>query len=437
MNPSSLSLALTAQRYGSRAAPIITATVSPAAEPLQDGDVLSSIANFATLDQTTNYASSASPTIASVQWLVDGVDQAGTYALSAGQSVVLRVTDGDTPANFREWAIDASVAAIAPAQIGTGDWSLANDGVDVTLTVSTLPDDGGSALTDMEYDVNGGSYTSLGAATTGDYTITASEGDTVTLRAVNAVGNGTASAGKTVPAGAFDPLSLFGVGDEGFVLDPADITSLFTDTTWTTQVTTHLDPVGSALDLSPTGIDVAAPSTSDRMVYNDTGGLKFLSAGAASNERLVAATLGALSNLDNVTAIVAFSTHSNSAKRPLFVGNIGADYLLFEPQGHRSDYKDSVGRAVANTFSTEAAGTVVVQGIVKNGSSATHYKNTASGDKATELDPSLGTFAADLSAALELRGDGSNLYYAYIIDRAIIGTDWTDLWAFAKGRVGR
>lgn len=416
---------------------IITATVAPAAEPLEDGDLLSSIANFATLDSTANYASSASPTIASVQWLVDGVDQAGTYALSAGQSVVLRVTDGDTPANFRDWTIDASVAAIAPAQFGTGDWSLANDGVNVTLTVSTLPDDGGSALTDLEYAVNGGGYASLGAAATGDYTITASEGDTVTLRAVNAVGNGTASASKTVPAGAFDPLSLFGVGDEGYVLDPVDITSLFTDLAHSTQVTAHLDPVGSVLDLSPTGIDLAAPSTSDRMVYNDSGGLKFLSAGAASNERLVASALGVLTNVDDLTLVVAFSTHSNAAKRPFFAGNLAADYLLVESGGNRTDYKDSVGRAVANTFSTETDGTIVVQGIVKNGATTTHYKNTSSGDLTPEVDPPLGTFAADLSAALELRGDGANHYYVFLINRAITGTNWTDLWAFAKGRVGR
>lgn len=106
---------------------IITATVAPAAEPLEDGDLLSSIANFATLDMTGNYASSASPTIASVQWLVDGVDQPGTYALSAGQSVVLRVTDGDTPANFREWTIDDDVAAAAPSAFDLPDLFAASE----------------------------------------------------------------------------------------------------------------------------------------------------------------------------------------------------------------------------------------------------------------------------------------------------------------------
>ena len=175
----------------------ITATVAPSAYAYSDGGTVGDHPSFATLDNTGNYSSTAG-TITSVEWLVDGVDQASSFTLSAGESVVVRVTD--SAANTRDWTIDASVDATVPAQFNTNQWSLSNDGVNVTLTVSALPDDGGSALTDLEYSVNGGGYTSLGAATTGDYTITASEGDSVTLRAVNAVGNGTASASKTVPA---------------------------------------------------------------------------------------------------------------------------------------------------------------------------------------------------------------------------------------------
>ena len=98
----------------------------------------------------------------------------------------------------------------APAQFGTGDWSVADDGTsgDITITVITLPSDGGSAITDLEYQIDGGSWVSMAGTTTGDYPVSGLTDDVevdVAIRAVNAIGNGTASATKPVTPTLSDP----------------------------------------------------------------------------------------------------------------------------------------------------------------------------------------------------------------------------------------
>jgi hypothetical protein len=145
---------------------------------------------------------------------------------------VVRVTD--SAANTRDWTVDASVAAVVPDAFTSGDWSVASDGS--TVTISTLPDDGGSALTDIEYRVNSGSAVSLGETTTGTYSITASDGDDVEIRAVNAVSS-------------FTPADLFAASELGFWYSAADTSTLWTDASRTTQATVD-DPLAVIDDKS-------------------------------------------------------------------------------------------------------------------------------------------------------------------------------------------
>lgn len=93
--------------------------------------------------------------------------------------------------------------ATVPAQFGTGDWSVADAHTsgDITITITVLPDDGGSAIIDLEYQIDGGSWVSLGGTTTGDYPVAGLTDDVevdVAIRAVNAVGPGVGSATKAV-----------------------------------------------------------------------------------------------------------------------------------------------------------------------------------------------------------------------------------------------
>ena len=111
-------------------------------------------------------------------------------------------------------SITVGDVAEAPAQFGTGDWSVtdAETGGDITITISVLPDDGGSALTDLEYQLDGGAWVSLGAAVTDDYPVSGLTDDVevaVAIRAVNAAGAGPASATKAVtPTTAYPPVTV-------------------------------------------------------------------------------------------------------------------------------------------------------------------------------------------------------------------------------------
>ncbi len=96
-----------------------------------------------------------------------------------------------------------SAPATAPAQFGAGGWSVADLATtgDARITIITLPDDGGAAITDLEYRIGGGSWVSMARTTTGTHDVSGLVDDvavTLTVRAVNSVGNGPESAGKTV-----------------------------------------------------------------------------------------------------------------------------------------------------------------------------------------------------------------------------------------------
>jgi hypothetical protein len=111
--------------------------------------------------------------------------------------------DFDLVTNIAALYPAAGGAPTAPDQFGTGDWSVADDGTsgDITITITALPSDGGSAITDLEYQIDGGSWVSMSGTTTGDYGVSGLTDDVevdVAIRAVNAIGNGTASATKAV-----------------------------------------------------------------------------------------------------------------------------------------------------------------------------------------------------------------------------------------------
>lgn len=97
-------------------------------------------------------------------------------------------------------------AATAPAAFSSGQWTLTAIAGGLRFGITTLPSDGGSAITDLEYSTNnGGAWSSFGAATTGNYDVTGlSEIEySCMVRAVNAVGNGANSDMKAeTPAAA-------------------------------------------------------------------------------------------------------------------------------------------------------------------------------------------------------------------------------------------
>ena len=137
----------------------------------------------------------------------------------------------DVPQSF-----DYTSAATAPSAFTSGQWSIADDGTggDATITITALPSDGGSAITDLEAKVGAGAWTSLGGTTTGTYGLTDSFTDGVStnvlIRAVNAVGNGPDSDTKSVTTTA----PSFGIQSQGQLINSSTPGTSFTsDTTIT------------------------------------------------------------------------------------------------------------------------------------------------------------------------------------------------------------
>ena len=91
-------------------------------------------------------------------------------------------------------------SATAPSAFTSGQWT-ATPGVDkITVAVSALPSDGGSAITAIQYRVDSGSWTASGVSGIGSFDIaglTRGTAYAVTIRAVNAIGSGSASDSKS------------------------------------------------------------------------------------------------------------------------------------------------------------------------------------------------------------------------------------------------
>lgn len=291
------------RRRGTATAQIITATLTPAMSPLFDGDAMEDVTNWSSFDQTSNYASTEGTIVSAVvAYTGDAVD--ASTALDAGDTVGFTVTVTDSEANERVFnAGSTTVAALAPAQFGTGDWSVANaaSGGTVDVSVSAVPDDGGAAITDIEYQVDGGAWVSSGTTDTTGFEITGLTDDVevdIALRAVNAAGNGTASATKAVtPTEAVTPavITINSIGpqdgDGGEV--PVDYTIDKDDATVEAVVyaaseappgaadfggggdPAYIDLGPVALDTSGTPIELALPDDLDgsyRLALLPTGG---------------------------------------------------------------------------------------------------------------------------------------------------------------------
>ncbi len=93
----------------------------------------------------------------------------------------------------------APPAPVAPDAFGAGDWSIASGDEKADITINALPPDGGSAISDIEFRLDGGSWVSSGG--TSSFTISGLTNDQeydVALRAVNSAGAGVASDTKQV-----------------------------------------------------------------------------------------------------------------------------------------------------------------------------------------------------------------------------------------------
>lgn len=136
-------------------------------------------------------------------------------ATSTAYSISLRAINIVGPGNpsTAKTATSGAPAATAPAIFGPAQWALTTGTEPATLilNVLSLPADGGSAITALQYRVGSGIWVALTGTETGPRSITmptTSTAYSITLRAVNAVSPGNPSAAKTATSGASVPLAL-------------------------------------------------------------------------------------------------------------------------------------------------------------------------------------------------------------------------------------
>ena len=188
----------------------------------------------------------------------------------------------------------AAPAPSAPAAFDTGDWSLTAGDEEADVTINGLPADNGAAITDVEYRLDGGTWTPSGG--TGNFTITSLTNDEpydVELRAVNSAGPGAGSDTKQVTpkgntAATFEEqvVALLGAKCRAFWLydEPSH---LWQDTSATTPVTADTDPVGRVDDLSGNGLHLLQATGGNKPAYR-TGSTRVLFDGV--NDYLSVAT---------------------------------------------------------------------------------------------------------------------------------------------------
>jgi hypothetical protein len=271
-------------------------------------------------------------------------------------------------------AIAPAVAPTAPAQFGTGDWSVSDDGTggDITITITALPSDGGSAITDLEYQLDGGSWVSLAGTTTGDYPVSGLTDDVeydVSIRAVNGIGNGTASATKAVTPTTAVTLAIVsvtpvkqdadsttitftkpsGLADDdllvvvcGFGDNATDITA--PDGSWTRQELGHYGRCCGALFTKP-----ISSAAGEGASYVFTSNVSRKAAGAiyriegvdASSPIADATQHGSASNGTAIDAKGATAAENGSLMISFAIGGWGGGFTCTKPASMSFDFTES------------------------------------------------------------------------------------------------
>ena len=240
----------------------------------------------------------------------------------------------------------------------------------------------------------------------------------------------------------FDDTALFGVGDDGFIYDFSDKSTLYTDLAGTTAVTASGDPIGHIDDKSGNGNSRSAPFTSARPTYTESGGLAYALMGASNSTRLeLDAAIAGMTNTNELTLVVGYTTHSDTSANPVMLGDfsITADYARVRADRQLGSYRaqETTGElTVDNTTTANTAGIAIVKSVMKRGTEGRHYLDGTLMETDTGLSA---TWDADLSFATNvsaIRGDSSKVFYILAITRGLSDTELSDLHDLVKTKAG-
>jgi hypothetical protein len=189
--------------------------------------------------------------------------------------------------------VEEEVPETAPSVFGGGDWNVtdAGTGGDATVTITTLPDQGSSALTAIQYRINSGAWTQLTASpAVGTFPLnnlfTDGVAADVSIRAVNSTASGPAAVPISVTTSS--PLAA-----PAFSVEPEDSLDGRTLTVTTGTVTGNPTPslsITMTLDGSPVTPSGSGPWTYE--VPSSLIGLPFARTVTATNSQGTATSSG-------------------------------------------------------------------------------------------------------------------------------------------------
>lgn len=325
------------------------------------------------------------PGDATFQVQSDGVDIAGANGLTFDITASEQGTDLRLVTTYPNYSGGAAVvvtspvlsipaAAGAPDAFVNADWSVATGAgsSELDVSIATLPANNGSAITDVEYDIDGSdTWISLATAVTGTTTITMASPSTsyaIRLRAVNAVGEGPDGNGESAVSGASGAAWTPASDAASFAAwyDPSDTG---TRTLSGSNVTSIADSLGKASALSLTagiGPTLANLGGVDVLNWDKADGAYF-------DCDVDIGEFGSVFTLVNVASagqsnLCLFSNGVGSAYLPLgIIGNGSADWFRYQTSGEssaqptlRSDTVDTTTTTRGGAFSAIATDTETI-----------------------------------------------------------------------------
>lgn len=341
--------------------------------------------------------SSGGSAITGVVYAIDGGEAVslgagvGSYTVSgltpgAAVSLTLAAVNavGQGAWSAAKSATAGAEADTAPAAFGSADWSVATGSEgEITLTIAALPDDGGSAITALQYQIDGGAWSALTGTGTGARTLTMAAAGTsysIAIRAVNAIGNGAASAAKSATSGAVviaAPTNTTAPSITGTATVGETLTAVAG--TWTGSPTVTRQWLRGGTEISgATGTtyllvaaDEGATITVQETATNAGGSADATSAGVGP---VAAATVPSLSIEITPASITAGDTVTITGT---VTNGSASDYTSISAT-IGSTAQTLSGTGLTRTFVASEAGTLSVMGAVSIGSTTYSASTTAS-----------------------------------------------------------
>jgi hypothetical protein len=252
---------------------------------------------------------------------------------------------------------------------------------------------------------------------------------------------------------AFNPLSAFSGGENGFIFDPSDLSSIFQGITGgSAAVTADADPVGYITDLTGNGHHASASAAdTTRALYKTSGGLHWLEFDGSNDKYgVIPGTL--LNNKAGCTLIFAGRGAADGVQRTMLllsVGTISTSSRVYLGKTTGNNYRvggrreDAVfGTIITGTGLFNATDKVVQTDYLWTSSDLNLYANNTIDTANTSFNTDGNTSSTNpLGIALGNNNGGAEfwlgrLYWMMLIDRVLTSTERANYTTYAGAKMG-